>query len=384
VEDSGCPGTIRRGHEKFEVHWIPRPTMKIVGAETSQNGMLKKPDICVRQDALLDLTLHGRHPLKGANSGVKPFTVEYNILKLDHAENVISVTREELSAAMGSAQIRLRTNEPGTYRYEFMHLSDAIYDDPKNLPHSFVAEQIVRPLPTAKFIESSEPHLYCADTTFEDPSKNGIPISITGTMPVTIQVELRHELDHSVEKFELKDITERKYFFVPPQHTLTHGRHILKILEATDSAGCVSQLTQNNRASFTVADEASIVPLEPQHDHCVGDRISFSLQGTSPWQIEYEFNGRRNIATTSTPVFSRIAEQTGNMTLISIADRASNCKSFIEPGTMEKIIHEVPSVRTSEGSNTIENIREGTLYSYRADNRRPSGNCVRVLWHTTL
>lgn len=264
---------------------------------------------------------------------------------------------------MATAQIRLRTSEPGKYRYEFTHLSDAVYDDPKNLGHPFIVEQIVRPLPTAKFLETSEPYLYCADTTFEDPKKNGIPILVSGTLPVKLELELRNELSREVEHMTL-DITDDRHFFVPPPHSLTHGRHILTIIEVRDSAGCISQPTDHNRATFTVADEASISPLEPQHDHCIGDRISFALQGTSPWQIEYEFDGKRNLAKTTAPTFSRIAERKGNLTIISIADRASNCKTLVPHGTMEKIIHEVPSVKISEGSHMVENIREGISLIY--------------------
>lgn len=290
--------------------------------------------------------------------GVKPFTVEYNVLKLDSKDHIVSSSKEEITAATTNTQIRLRTNEPGTYRYEFTHLSDAVYDDSKNLAGPFILRQEVRPLPTAKFIDTGESHVYCADTSFENPKKNGIPVLVTGAFPVTIKLELRHELQHSVERLKL-DVTEKQYFFVPPQHTLSHGMHTLTILEIADSKGCISQPTENNRAVYTVADEASIIPLEQQQHHCVGDRISYSLQGTSPWQIDYEFNGKRNVAKTSNPTFSRIAEKMGNLTIVSVADRASTCKTFIAPGKMEKYIHEVPTVRISEGTNVVENIREG-------------------------
>lgn len=292
-------------------------------------------------------------------SGVKPFTLEYYIIKLDSADHVVSRTKEEISAAMATAQIRLR-NEPGKYRYEFTHLSDAVYDDSKNLGGPFIVEQEARPLPTAKFLDTGEPHLYCADTSFDEPKNNGIPIVVSGYSPVTIQLELRHELQHAVELIEL-NIAEKEYFFIPPPHTLTHGLHVAKILEIKDAKGCISQPTQDNKATFIVADEASISPLESQENHCVGDRISYALQGTSPWQIEYEFNGKRNMARVTNPTFSRVAERKGNLTIISVADRASTCKTFISPGKMEKYIHEIPSVRINGGTNVVENIREGTL-----------------------
>ena len=252
---------------------------------------------------------------------MKPFTVEYNVLKLGAKDHIVSSSKEEINAATTNAQIRLHTNEPGKYRYELTHLSDAIHDDPKNLAGSFILEQHVRPLPTAKFVETGEPHVYCADTSFDNPKKNGIPLLVSGTFPITVTLELRHELQHSVERLQL-DVTEKQYFFVPAQHTLTHGLHTLTILQIADSKGCVSQPTDNNRATYTVADEASISPLEQQQHHCVGDRISYILQGTSPWQIEHEFNGERKIAKTSNPTFSRIAGKKGNLTIVSVADSA--------------------------------------------------------------
>ena len=291
--------------------------------------------------------------------GVKPFTVEYNVLKLDPKDNVVVRSKEELSAVMTNAQIRMRTNEPGKYRYEFDHLSDAIYDDPRNLNNPYIVEQEVRPLPTAKFAASSEPYLYCSDTSFESPKMNGIPVLVTGTMPVSILLEIRNEPHRDIETIRLSNITENHYFFVPPKHTLTHGHHVVRIIEVSDSMGCISQPAQDNRAIFTVAEEASIAPLEPQQHHCVGDRISYSLQGTSPWQIEYEFNGERKLATIPNPTFSRIAERKGNFTIVSVADRGSTCKTFIEAGKMEKYIHEIPSVVISGDTNDVENIREG-------------------------
>ena len=360
IADSSCPGIVKPGQERLEVTWIARPKFEIIGFESAPHHEIQRMgDVCAGQDAFLDLIFHGTPKTSLTNLGVKPFTVEYNVLKLDAKDHVVSRTKEEISAAMTTAQIRLRTNEPGKYRYEFTHLSDAVYDDPKNLGSPFVIEQEVQPLPTAKFVDSGEPYLYCADTSFDNPKKNGIPILISGSLPVTIQLELRNDLQRDVEFIELKDISEERYFFVPPPHSLTHGLHILTIVEVKDSKECISQPSENNRARFIVADEASISPLEPQEHHCVGDRISYALQGTSPWQIEYEFDGKRNLAKTSSPTFSRIAEKRGNLTIISVADRASTCKTFISPGKMEKHIHDVPSVRINGGTHIVENIREG-------------------------
>jgi nucleoporin POM152 len=328
-------------------------------------------------------------------------------LKVDEKDRVIGRTKEEFSAAMTTAQIHLRTDNPGRYQYEFTHLSDAVYDDAKNLGNKILLEHQVLPLPTAKFSDTQEPYVYCAETSFDNPKLNGIPITISASSPVTIKLEVRHETQRDTEIIQLTDITDKVYYFMPTPKSLTHGLHIITIVSIRDANGCKTQPTENNRASYAIADEASIIPVEPQQHHCVGDRISYSLQGTSPWQIEYEFNGERNSARTVNPTFSRIAERMGNLSIISVADRASACKTFIPPGKMEKFIHDVPSVIIS-GSNIVENIREGILiltspaplippsfpllllclsaFVLGADDcgRRASRDQVRIVWRSAI
>lgn len=60
VADSTCPGVIKSGHEKFEVTWIARPKLDIVGFEgVPLHETHRLHDICAGEDAFLDLTLHG-------------------------------------------------------------------------------------------------------------------------------------------------------------------------------------------------------------------------------------------------------------------------------------------------------------------------------------
>src|SRR5277367_5108913 len=162
VVDSSCPGIVKKGQERFEVTWIKRPKVDIIGFEgAARHEVQKLREICAGDTDFLDLTLHGPSVLS-CNFlilGVKPFTVEYSILKLGAKDHIVSSSKEEINAATTNAQIRLRSNEPGKYRYEFTHLSDAVYDDPKNLAGPFILEQQVRPLPTAKFVETGEPHV---------------------------------------------------------------------------------------------------------------------------------------------------------------------------------------------------------------------------------
>jgi len=65
VADSTCPGAIKSGHERFEVTWIARPKVDIIGFEgVPLHETLRLDDVCAGEDAFLDLTLHGIPPSK--------------------------------------------------------------------------------------------------------------------------------------------------------------------------------------------------------------------------------------------------------------------------------------------------------------------------------
>lgn len=60
VVDSSCPGVIKPGQERCEVTWIARPKVEIVGFEgLPRHEVQKMEDICVGEDAFLDLSFHG-------------------------------------------------------------------------------------------------------------------------------------------------------------------------------------------------------------------------------------------------------------------------------------------------------------------------------------
>ena len=60
VVDSSCPGVIKPGQEIFEVAWIARPRVDIVGFEgVPRHEIQKMEDICTGEDAFLDLSFHG-------------------------------------------------------------------------------------------------------------------------------------------------------------------------------------------------------------------------------------------------------------------------------------------------------------------------------------
>ncbi|KAI5291817.1 hypothetical protein KEM55_008267, partial [Ascosphaera atra] len=136
------------------------------------------------------------------------------------------------------------------------------------------------------------------------------------------------------------------------------GQHVVTIQKVRDGRGC-QRSTEFDGSSVRViaSDIPAIVPLEAQSDYCVGERISFSLSGHAPFDIFYTFNNVQRKAHVQDTNFRRIAEQPGEFAITSVSDSASGkCKAHTE---ITKIIHEMPSVRVSQGANSITEIHEG-------------------------
>jgi nucleoporin POM152 len=87
----------------------------------------------------------------------------------------------------------------------------------------------------------------------------------------------------------------------------------------------------------------------------VGERIAYTLSGTPPFDIAYDFNGRWN-AKSQTTNFRRIAEKPGDFTITSISDKASECRAAVN---IPKTIHPLPSVQISRGKQSRVDIHEG-------------------------
>src|SRR2546421_11758008 len=106
-----------------------------------------------------------------------------------------------------------------------------------------------------------------------------------------------------------------------------------------------------------VSDVPSISQLDNMRaDYCVGERIAYTLSGTPPFNVFYEFQGTERKASSSTTTFRRIAERPGNFTITGLTDNAAHCKARTN---ITKIIHPMPSVRIGRGRETVVDIHEG-------------------------
>ena len=324
VSDKTCPGSVDLSTNRFEVSWIARPTIQHVRGLSidSSSGILSKNPICEGDQDALDLSLTGN----------PPYSITYEIhMKPEHGS--ASLIRRQETVGLNAASVQMESTHAGQYEYKFTGLSDQLYEHDRRKLTPMIVHQTVRSRPSASFINKGKTYSYCKDA--EQTGHEVISISLVGAPPFSLEIGIRHHATAKPEIVSIPNIETHAYNFHVPHRVLGLGTHGVTIRKLQDSHGC-----------------------QPTTDYCVGDRISYALSGTPPFNVFYVFNGVERKASESSTTFRRMAEKPGNFTITGMSDKAStdSCRAQYN---ITKMIHELPSVRISRGRTTEIDIHEG-------------------------
>jgi nucleoporin POM152 len=285
--------------------------------------------------------------------GSSPYHVKYQVRhKPEHGSG--SIGNREFDAALGVATIPMDTTKPGSYEYKFSELSDGLYQHDSKKFTPLVLEQKVNRKPSAHFVKPGRSYKYCKEELAGDEI---IPIRLEGVAPFYLEVDIKHQSSSRPETVKIPNIDSNHYDFRIPHRVLNLGIHQVSVRKVRDSHGC-QQKTEYGapHVQVQVYDVPTIYPLESRKDYCVGERISYTLSGTAPFEVFYNFEGVQRKAKSPNTNFRRIAEKPGTFTITAIADKASECKARTD---ITKIIHEMPSVKISKGRHVEVDIHEG-------------------------
>lgn len=248
----------------------------------------------------------------------------------------------------------METSKAGNYEYKFSELSDALYDHNSKQFTPLVLEQKVNGKPTAHFVKPGQSYKYCKD---EIDGNEVIPIRLEGVPPFQLEIDIKHQSHSRPETVKIANIESNQYNFRMPEAARSLGIHQVSVRKIRDSRGC-QQKTEYGapHVQVQVYDVPTIYPQESRIDYCVGERISYTLSGSAPFEIHYTFEGSDKRAKSQSTTFRRIAEKPGNFTITGVSDKASECKARTK---ISKIIHEMPSVKISQGRQVEVDIHEG-------------------------
>ncbi|KAL8874126.1 MAG: hypothetical protein Q9174_000496 [Haloplaca sp. 1 TL-2023] len=346
VQDATCPGSVDRASDTFTVNWVPRPSVEVVDSAAIELVHQKhvKRDICEGDEDTVDLSF----------TGAPPFDVEYSHhIKPERGSQ--STSTKTFTAGISLAAVKMESVQPGLHQYLVSKLSDLSYNhDPRKFSPVAI-EQRVHARPTATFVEGGMTYRYCKE---EEAGGEKVPISLKGSPPFHMEVEIRHHSSSKPELITIPNIETHQYNLHLPRRLFSLGTHAVRIRKIRDGNGCQRRMDQAApHVQVNVAEVPSITALEAQTDYCVGDRISCTLSGSPPFNVFYTFQGQERKASASSTNFRRLAEKPGEFTITAISDqRSAECKAHVQ---MTKMIHEMPSVRVSKGRTATIDIHEG-------------------------
>ncbi|KAI0893186.1 hypothetical protein F4806DRAFT_212558 [Annulohypoxylon nitens] len=347
LTDDMCPGTINPKAKTFEVKWFPRPELSFMPNEAiepiEKDNKFVKKDVCEGDIDGFEVALKGS----------PPYHVEYEVRHKPKSGGV-SITRKDFDAALGKASISLDTAKAGLYTYTFSGLSDNLYND-KRQSEPLTLEQTVNAKPTASFVKPGQTFKMCMDDL--EP-KETIPIKLEGKAPFYLEVEIKQYSANIAEVFRIHHIPTHNYGIQIPRQYLKLGGQQIRISKVRDARSCQQKTDIGSGVVHIQLYEApSIYPLEQRSDYCVGERIAYTLSGTPPFEVQYEFAGKQMKAKSQTTNFRRIAESPGDFTITSVSDKGSECRKAVR---LSKAIHPMPSVRISKGRVIQVDIHEGS------------------------
>ncbi|GAA6063256.1 hypothetical protein JCM10212_003619 [Sporobolomyces blumeae] len=369
VRDKFCPGDVEE--VEWKVSTLERPTVAIDDkAGKRKGGVLKRAGVCQNKVDSFDLVFNGKAPFKAT----------YSLAKDGQASEARQHT---LSAIQRRAALTLFTAEPGRHVYEVTGVSDSLYTSPSS--HGVAApnkvEHEVWPLPTAYF-SAGPKHGFCVHDELASRSAEDLVLELSGQAPFVVELEVREEGKRGSKRFEVPDIKSHKWPVLLPYKLVSPSAHSVSVRRVVDAHGCeslfdasapsvstpsssssshlVSSSAGSKRLSsvvIPVSETASISPVSPQIDHCVGDFLDFAIQGSPPFTVKYEFEGKQHSVPVKGNKFQRVATEQGLFKVLSVGHGEDQCRSnsveFI------KRIHPIPSAKVSTGESIVVDIREG-------------------------
>lgn len=277
---------------------------------------------------------------------------------------------------------------------QFTGIADSVYSRPETAglvtpvggrPGILRLEQEVFPLPEASFKQGPTAD-FCINDKLASRGPDDLVIELRGTPPFFVDLEVRTEGTRIADRFTLVDIPLHEWPVVVPLSLSMPALHTVYIRRVVDGRGCERVLEREEDSvrrtsiSLGVAEIASITPVLPQQNHCVGEFLDFVVQGLSrlfyfapsrelthfrclvcagqpPFTVSYEFNGKAHVVSDVPSKFSRLATAPGEFRIRSVGHGQDQCRSS-DVGLVKKIFA-LPSARVHHGEDTFVDMREG-------------------------
>ncbi|GAA6052405.1 hypothetical protein JCM3770_000226 [Rhodotorula araucariae] len=361
VRDQFCPGDI--AETEWTVKTLPRPTLRVDerAGKVARNGSVVRRGVCANAVDSVPVLFEGKPPFKAS----------YTLQKGSHH----GATRSHhLQAIQSRADLTLFTASPGHHTYTFTGVGDSLYttvdsaglEAPQGGKDGVVRiEQDVWALPSAGFAHGAK-HGFCVHDKLSSRGADDLVVHLEGQAPFELELEVREDGHRASKRFTVPSIHTHDWPVTLPYGLSNAAPHSILLRRVKDAHGCETLLDPTSAAptgalktsvSVPVAEIATITPVSPQADYCVGDELEFIVQGAPPFTVKYEFDGKQHAVPLNSGKFQRLAATPGTFRIVSVGHGEDQCRS--NQVDIVKHVHPIPSARVHTGDSYVVDIREG-------------------------
>ncbi|QPG74329.1 hypothetical protein FOA43_001656 [Brettanomyces nanus] len=384
----GCPGKIS-DNTPINVHYLAKPTLQLLSGPE-----LKSPASDSSAFTMNSICEDGSGSINFKASGVAPFVIRYSIKYPD------GLVEEKVQQLPGSNfAIQLKTTRSGRYEYTAKGIYDSIYTttildqlERQNL-YRFKPIEVfntVNQLPLAHIINKEDSFQTCVSSLHNPEQLVPLKLSLSGKLPIDVKLLVMRDQDGPSEVVKLEHLETRDVNVYAMYENMGIGTFFVSVAEVKDANGCMSRdIDSANEVTVLVNDvpkirhlieESSVISEHGQmklekldsdgapdiNFYCVGDYITYMLNGVPPFTVYYEFNGKKQEVKVNSNYFKRRAPSAGEMNILAVSDSSSkNCmvnfaseKGEKRPDLKAKIFN-LPSVEIVQGESDEEDIYEG-------------------------
>ena len=294
-------------------------------------------------------------------AGKAPFKASYTLQKGSHHGDTRS---HHLQAIQPRADLTLFTASPGRHTYTFTGVGDSLYTSPGAAGLEAPVggkdgvvriEQDVWALPTAGFAHGAK-HGFCVHDKLASRGHDDLVLRLEGQAPFEVELEVREDGHRASKRFTVPAIQAHDWPVSLSYGLNTAAPHSILLRRVKDAHGCETLVDPSSSSSSSaagasalkasvsipVAEIATITPVSAQVDHCVGDALEFIVQGSPPFTVKYEFEGKQHAVAHSSGTFQRLAAAPGTFKVLSVGHGEDQCRSNQVDMCVARSLHALP------------------------------------------
>lgn len=355
--NDGCQGLVSHSERKITLSYFDRPEMKLSVdkdlLDIQDTTTISLKPVCNGCPLEAELQMYGK----------PPFLVDYE-LKLPSGR----IESRKIRIDGTRMKVKLPTKEDGVYEHRFVRIYDAHYSEHTGIHIRPAVPKIsykINPLPNVKFVPDRHFSQICENKLKNIDEVLEVPVLLSGEYPFVIDATITNEETRKQKSIQFRNVNKPTLDMQLSNFEFL-GDYSIVLNKIIDGNGCINTEQRSNRKYIlSITEPPDIVSSFPEQKHyCVGDHVSYNVNGVYPVTVSYQYNDVNKEAKVHQR-FIRLASKPGILHIKRLVDSGENSCVVDLSANHEKFaslllqVHDLPSVEVNKGDYIVEDLHEG-------------------------